>query len=201
MNKLEIAKTIIKEHFKDGDCGLYDTRNESGDIMQTLYDHDNLQIDICKDYRYFEVFGLSYGEFEELGKFYISLRKQEMKEENKTIIYGVTQHGENFMVLVTPYATYGDLKITINRYKADNSVCVDLWNNEEGAIARLTTCLNQKGKLKDNESYLDTNNCPWVIGFIKKYNLGEVSEFRCGYSEYCTYPVVTWNMDELKKYE
>lgn len=109
--------------------------------------------------------------------------------------------GETKMTLTTPYATYDNLKITIDKYRADNSVCVELWNSEDGAIARLTTCLNQKGKLKDNESYLDTNNCPWAIGFIKKYNLGEVSEFRCGYSGYCTYPVVVWNMDELKKYE
>ena len=182
MSKLEIAKTIIKENFKNGKSGLFDTKNDFGYIMQTIYNHDGLQIDICKDNGYFEVFGLSYEEFKELGKFYVSLRDPNM-------------------VLVTPFATYGDLKITINRYKADNSVCVDLWNNEEGAIARLTTCLDQKGKLKDNESYLDTNNCPWAISFIKKYNLGEVSEFRCGYSGYCTYPVVTWNMDELKKYE
>ena len=103
------------------------------------------------------------------------------------------------MIIKTPFSTYNNLHVTINHYLKDNSVCVDLWNEEEGAIARLTTCLCDRS-LKENESYLDTNNCPWAINFVKKYNLGEVSESRCR-SGYCTYPVVTWNMDELKKHE
>lgn len=73
MSKLEIAKKIIKENFESADCGLYDTRNIVGDPMVTLYSDDGLIIDICYRYAYFEVFGLSSDEFDELGKFYVSL--------------------------------------------------------------------------------------------------------------------------------
>ena len=73
MSKLEIAKKIIKENFESADCGLYDTRNIVGDPMTTLYSDDGLIIDICYRYAYFEVFGLSSDEFDELGKFYVSL--------------------------------------------------------------------------------------------------------------------------------
>lgn len=73
MTKLEIAKEIIKEYYKEADCGLYDTRNIVGDPMTTIYDKDGLIIDICFNYSYFEVFGLSNKEFEELFTFYNNL--------------------------------------------------------------------------------------------------------------------------------
>lgn len=72
-NKLDIAKEIIKEHYKEADCGLYDTHNIVGDWMTTIYKDDSLTIDICYNYSYFEVFGLSNEDFEELLTFYNSL--------------------------------------------------------------------------------------------------------------------------------
>ena len=62
MDKLEIAKKVIKENIKDGDCGLFNTRNLVGDAMTTLYEEDGLTIDICYFYSYFEVFGLTDAE-------------------------------------------------------------------------------------------------------------------------------------------
>ncbi len=41
--------------------------------MVTIYDVGNLTIDICYAYSYFEVFGLSDAEFEELASFYTTL--------------------------------------------------------------------------------------------------------------------------------
>lgn len=73
MTKLDIAKEIIKEHYEEADCGLYDTRNIVGDWMTTIYEDDSLTIDICYNYSYFEVFGLSNEDFEELLTFYASL--------------------------------------------------------------------------------------------------------------------------------
>ena len=73
MTKLEIAKEIIKEHYEEGDCGLYDTRNIVGDWMTTIYEDDNLTIDICYGYSYFEVFGLSNEDFNQLLIFYHNL--------------------------------------------------------------------------------------------------------------------------------
>lgn len=81
MNKLEKAKEIIKENFSLSDCGLFNTRNLVGDPMSTIYDEDGLIIDICYYYSYFEVFGLTDEEFEELKKFYAYLLHSREDEE------------------------------------------------------------------------------------------------------------------------
>jgi hypothetical protein len=74
INKLEKAKEIIKENYKYFDCGIFNTRNLVGDDIGTLYNEDGLRIDACWNYSYFEVFGLSDEEFEELKEYYKSLR-------------------------------------------------------------------------------------------------------------------------------
>ena len=73
MNKLEIAKRIIKENIEDARCGIFDTRNIVGDTMETLYASDDLTIDICYFWMYFEVFGLTKEEFMILEGYYNSL--------------------------------------------------------------------------------------------------------------------------------
>ena len=75
MSKLEKAKEIIKENFDDADCGIFDNRNFVGDPMFTVYESDELTIDICYNYAYFEVFGLSPDEFKELEDYYINLSR------------------------------------------------------------------------------------------------------------------------------
>lgn len=73
MTKLDIAKKIIKEHYSEADCGIYDSRNILGDPMITIYDDGSLTIDLCYYYSYFEVFGLTDSEFQELASFYTDL--------------------------------------------------------------------------------------------------------------------------------
>lgn len=73
MSKLEIVKKIIAENIDDARCGIYDTRNIVGDYMDTIYDSDDLTVDICYGYAYFEVFGLTDNEFAELEKYYETL--------------------------------------------------------------------------------------------------------------------------------
>lgn len=75
MSKLEKAKEIITKYSKYADCGIYDTRNIAGDFMETVHCDDDLQIDICYGWNYFEVFGLSDEEFDELREFYYDLVK------------------------------------------------------------------------------------------------------------------------------
>lgn len=72
-NKLEIAKKIIKENYDDANCGIFNLRNLVGDYMETIYAENGLYIDICYNWAYFEVFGLSDEEFEELEKYYKKL--------------------------------------------------------------------------------------------------------------------------------
>lgn len=74
MRNLEKAKEIIKENISDARCGIFDSRNTAGDLMTNIYDEDGLSIDICYHYAYFEVFGLSVAEFDELQKYYIEIR-------------------------------------------------------------------------------------------------------------------------------
>lgn len=73
--KLEKAKEIIRENYKDANCGIFDCRNIVGDPVGLLYNENGLEIWICYNYSYFEVFGLSDKSFSELEKFYEDLRK------------------------------------------------------------------------------------------------------------------------------
>jgi len=75
MNKLATAKKIIKDNFEEGRFGLFNTRNLVGDPMTIIFDREGLRIEICYYYEYFEVFGLSKEEFEELKEYYKKLRK------------------------------------------------------------------------------------------------------------------------------
>lgn len=73
MNKLEKAKEIIKANIDRGGLGIFDSRNMVGDSMKTIFSQDNLTIDICESWRYFEVFGLTDEEFIELHNYYNEL--------------------------------------------------------------------------------------------------------------------------------
>ena len=75
INNLEKAKKIVKAYYKFADCGIFNSRNVVGDRMRTIYKRDDLTIDICYEYLYYEVFGLSNVEFEELKRYYNSLKK------------------------------------------------------------------------------------------------------------------------------
>lgn len=77
MNNLEKAKEIVKKYYKDADCGIFNSRNVLGDGMITIYKNESLTIDICYNYAYFEVFGLTNEEFRELEKYYGSLEESE----------------------------------------------------------------------------------------------------------------------------
>ena len=72
---LEIAKRIIEENYDDAECGIFFSRNAVGDRMETIYEDDDLTIDICYGYEYFEVFGLDTDEQEELEEYYYSLKE------------------------------------------------------------------------------------------------------------------------------
>lgn len=74
MSKLEKAKEIVKVYYKFARCGIFNNQNTVGDTVETIYESGGLTIDICYSWSYFEVFGLSDTEFEELKKYYYSLK-------------------------------------------------------------------------------------------------------------------------------
>lgn len=72
-NNLAQAKLIIEQYYSQADCGIFFCRNLVGDPMTTIYEDDDLTIDICYGYMYFEVFGLTEAEEIELEEYYDSL--------------------------------------------------------------------------------------------------------------------------------
>lgn len=60
----------------------------------------------------------------------------------------------------TEWAVYKDCFLQVARYQADNSRAIEIWNNEDGPIARITVCITGSG-LAEDETVIDTNNCPW----------------------------------------
>ena len=111
-------------------------------------------------------------------------REPEQEEDEEP---GMTYHG--FI------CDYKRCWLEINRY-GDGSLAIEVVNAEDGPISMLTVCLDDK-EMNPNYGYLDTNNNPNGLEFIKEYNLGTPTGFY-GASGYCKYPMVKWNMDELE---
>lgn len=70
MTKLEKAKEVIKNNYENGNCGIYNSHGIYEDEMITIYNEDGLTIDICYEWKYFEVFGLLQDDFEQLKEYY-----------------------------------------------------------------------------------------------------------------------------------
>ena len=100
------------------------------------------------------------------------------------------------MELRTRYGVYKNCFLRVDRYRADGSLFVGLFNNE-GPVATLTKCLDDQN-LGENKSYLDTNNLPEAIEFVEENGLGKVTGYM-GYSGFCVYPMVEWDMEKLKE--
>lgn len=75
---------------------------------------------------------------------------------------------------------------------------IEIWNNEDGPIARITVCITGSG-LAEDETVIDTNNCPWAMEFIKQHGFGQATG-RMVKSGYCTYPVVKLDIEKIGEY-
>ena len=76
MSEFEEVKKVIREHFYKAPCGLFFCRNTANDTMTNIYDKNGIQIDICYNWAYFEVFGLDLVQQVALKKYYDSLEIQ-----------------------------------------------------------------------------------------------------------------------------
>ena len=99
----------------------------------------------------------------------------------------------------TEWAVYKDCFLQVARYQADNSRAIEIWNNEDGPIARITVCITGSG-LAEDETVIDTNNCPWAMEFIKQHGFGQATG-RMVKSGYCTYPVVKLDIEKIGEYK
>lgn len=103
--------------------------------------------------------------------------------------------------VVTPYATYPDCFFNIEKYQADESLALQIFNMIDGPIATMTVCLDGQRaiKPKEGQAYIDTNNCPWAESLIEELGIGENTEIM-GFSGYCMYPLYQFDMEKLVKY-
>lgn len=54
--------------------------------------------------------------------------------------------------------------------------------------------------LAENEAYVDTNNCPWVVNFLETKGLAK-STGRMRRSGYCTYPAMKFDREKMEEFE
>ena len=95
---------------------------------------------------------------------------------------------------------YGNYKVdflSANTYRADDSPAITAWSMEDGPIATITVCLDDS-RLEPNQSYVDTNNCPWAPEWIEENGLGRNTGKRAR-SGYCTYPLYEFDMLRIQK--
>lgn len=76
----------------------------------------------------------------------------------------------------TEWAVYKDCFLQVARYQADNSRAIEIWNNKDGPIARITVCITGSG-LAEDETVIDTNNCPLGDGVY------QAARFRAGHRQ------------------
>ena len=104
------------------------------------------------------------------------------------------------MTVKTDYATYENCYPRISRYVYGDTLAIQIWNDEDGAILNLTTNLTNEVIDCDCEQFVDTNNFPGAIDFIKEYKLGTETGI-LGHSGFCTYPLVRFDLQRLAQLE
>lgn len=88
--------------------------------------------------------------------------------------------------------------VGVASYEQCKNAAIEIWNNEDGPIARITVCIAGSG-LAEDETVIDTNNCPWAMEFIKQHGFGQATG-RMVKSGYCTYPVVKLDIEKIGEY-
>lgn len=91
-SEFKAVKAAIRKAIKENgvDCGFYDTRNRVGDDMETIYCSDNITVDVCWNWGYFEVF-TDKETYTRLKKYYeyikqVHEREEEMLDQLETLI-------------------------------------------------------------------------------------------------------------------
>ena len=69
-NIIEKIKNVLKEHILEGSCGIFNCRSWTPDLKCTLFNEDGVIVDICHEYDYFEILGLTNDEFKVIAEDY-----------------------------------------------------------------------------------------------------------------------------------
>lgn len=65
MDKMDKLRQFLTQSGYRG-MQTFDCRNTVGDYMNTIYDSDGIQVDICYGWSYLEIFGLTDEEYQSL---------------------------------------------------------------------------------------------------------------------------------------
>ncbi len=90
-----------------------------------------------------------------------------------------------------------DLILYRDVYVYGENLAVFAETTEGEPYATITVNLRDK-HLKENEAYIDTNNCPWLLAFLKKYDIAKPTGVSqpCGF--WC-YPLYEFDFNKLEK--
>ena len=94
--------------------------------------------------------------------------------------------------IMTYEAWYGTREVwmTVDRYRVDNSVALQLWCADEDGyeepFGTLTVC------------FLDTNNMRNAEEFVEQYGIGKATDMY-GFSGFCMYPEYELDMERIKE--
>lgn len=94
----------------------------------------------------------------------------------------------------------------LGTYAYDNSLMIRPICENGDLLGKITTCILDGWRDKPNNwAYVDINNMPYAIDFIKKYNLGKPvtnvkGEQVITLSGYVYYPLYNFDMNEILKY-
>ena len=69
-NLIAKIKNVLKENILEGSCGIFDCRSWTPDLKYTLFNEDGVMVDICHEYNYFEILGLTDEEFKLVAEYY-----------------------------------------------------------------------------------------------------------------------------------
>ena len=77
--RVEKLFSFLKEHPEYNTTGgIFNTRNITGDRMETIYWEDNRIVNYCPGYDYLEVFGMTDEEFKEFSNSYYDVLNIEL---------------------------------------------------------------------------------------------------------------------------
>lgn len=106
------------------------------------------------------------------------------------------------MKVKTQFGEYKISRIEVNKYEVNNAIAIQLYSIEEEygfeePFARLTVNLPEY-KVKENEGFVDTNNCPWAEKFIEEYKIGKPNNIYAP-SGYCSYPEYIFDIERINE--
>lgn len=72
-NRVAEIKDVIRTYYSQARCGCFFCHNHAGNTLQTVYNSNGIQVDVCYGWEYFEIFGLNEAEEKEVEDYYYTL--------------------------------------------------------------------------------------------------------------------------------